>query len=403
MAIKNMVKLDARYSRIPFQTINLARKLKINKWSSKLDLQCRPIKQAKINTKNLVKIDTTYKGHIITNNVRIAMVNTRSIKNKIDLVNENSELESIDILAITETWLTNSQEDQTWVQTSGLLDQDFTFHMHNRTGRRGGGLGLQHSKEYQARRIDHNNNYTTLEQAGWLLQLGDRMVTILVIYHPPGNTPTRLLDEVSQLVQYYMTNHKNLVILGDFNVAVQDLNNPDSLAFYDTMEALGLIQHIDKPTHQLGNTLDHIYTESLDQLGVQHTFIGIFISDHRIVGIEINMKKNSKQLEKQPRCPLREIDLDTFSREFNNEVILWCSDLDNIWKEFDKELTRTLDKLVPLRKPRRNAKPARPWYNPRLLDQKKIVRNRENKYIKYKQSHQWKAFTRERNRYNTML
>ena len=275
--------------------------------------------------------------------------------------------------------------------------------MHNRTGRRGGGLGLWHRKEYQAKRIDHNNNYTTLEQAGWFLQLGDRMVTILVIYHPPGNTPTRLLDEISQLVQYYMTNHKNLVILGDFNVAVQDLNNPDSLAFYDTMEALGLIQHTDKPTHQLGNTLDHIYTESLDQLRVQHTFIGRSISDHRLVGIEINMKKNRKQLEKQPRHPLREIELDTFSRVFRNEAILHHSDLDKIWKEFDKELTRTLDKLVPPRKPRRNAKPARPWYNPRLLDQKRIVRKRENKYIKYKPDHQWKAFTRERNRYNPML
>ena len=115
--------------------------------------------------------------------------------------------------------------------------------------------------------------------------MGDRTVTVLVIYHPPGNTPTRLLDEVSQLVQYYMTNHKNLVMLGDFNVAVQDLNNPDSLAFFDTMEALGQVQHIEKPTHQLGNTLDHIYTESLDQLGVQHTFIGSYISDHRLVGI----------------------------------------------------------------------------------------------------------------------
>ena len=79
------------------------------------------------------------------------------------------------------------------------------------------------------------------------------------------------------------------------------------------------------------------------------------------------------------------------------------SNLDTIWKEFDKELTRTLDKLAPPRKPRRNAKPANPWYNSRLLGQKRIVRHREDKYIKYKQNHQWKAFTRERNRYNTML
>ena len=68
----------------------------------------------------------------------------------------------IDILAITETWLTDSQEDQAWVQTSGLQDEGHSFHTQNRQGRKGGGLGLWHRREYQATRIDHHNNYTTL-------------------------------------------------------------------------------------------------------------------------------------------------------------------------------------------------------------------------------------------------
>ena len=398
-----MVKLDTKYCRVPFRTINLVRKLKINRRPSKLDLQCQPISQSRINTKNLVNIDISPKKHTTTNNLKIATINARSIKNKVELVLENSELESIDVLAITETWLTDSQEDQAWVQTSGLQDDEHSFHMQNRQDKKGGGLGLWHRKEYQATRIDHNHNYTTLEQAGWSLQIGDRILTILVIYHPPGNTHTRLLDEVSQLVQYYMTNHKNLVILGDFNIAVQDLNNPDSIAFYNTMEALGLVQHIDKPTHQLGNTLDHIYTESLDQLGVQHAFIGPYLSDHRLVGIEINARKHIKHLEDQHRWPLKELDIDTFKKEFRNETIIQHSNLDTIWKEFNRELTRTLDKLAPLRKPRKNVKPPKPWYNSRLLGQRRIVRTREDKYIKYKQNHQWKAFTKERNRYTTML
>ena len=37
--------------------------------------------------------------------------------------------------------------------------------------------------------MDHNPNYNTLEQAGWVLTIKDRIVTILVIYHTPGNTP----------------------------------------------------------------------------------------------------------------------------------------------------------------------------------------------------------------------
>ena len=97
LAIKDMVKLNTKYCRIPFQTINLVRKLKINRRPSKLDLQCQPISQSRINTKNLVNINISPK-HTTTNKLKLATINTRSIKNKVKLVLENSELESIDIL-----------------------------------------------------------------------------------------------------------------------------------------------------------------------------------------------------------------------------------------------------------------------------------------------------------------
>ena len=94
----------------------------------------------------------------------------------------------------------------------------------------------------------------------------NRKITLVGVYHQPigstpGNIQVKSLDGVSQLVQYFITNHKNLVLLGDFNRHVQDLANPNSTIYNDTM---GLIQHIIKPTHQLGNTLDLIYTESLE-------------------------------------------------------------------------------------------------------------------------------------------
>ena len=57
------------------------------------------------------------------------------------------------------------------------------------------------------------------------------------------------------------------------------------------MEAMGLIQHIIEPTHQLGNTLDIIYTESLEAIKVVLAFLGDYISDHRLAGIELQLRK----------------------------------------------------------------------------------------------------------------
>ena len=195
----------------------------------------------------------------------------------------------------------------------------------------------------------------------WRAQLGKQAITILVIYHPPignaGNTHTRFLDQVSELLQYSITNHKNLVILGDFNIAVQDLGNSDSQTYKDTMEALGLTQHINHATHQLGNTLDHIYTESIDALEVRHSFLGEYLSNHRLVGIEINKRKITCQLENQNRRPFKDLDLVTFKQEFHNEAVIQHRQLEEIWSALEKELTRTLDKLIPEAKQKERRKP----------------------------------------------
>ena len=131
LAIRYSIKHDTKYSKIPYETIKLVRKYKINKRPSKL---FRPNnKQVKINTKNLVNIVIENNDQVITNKLRIATANTRSIKNKSKLVIENSKLERIDILAITETWLTNSEEDEAWIKTSGLEDHGYSFHTPQQT------------------------------------------------------------------------------------------------------------------------------------------------------------------------------------------------------------------------------------------------------------------------------
>ena len=83
---------------------------------------------------------------------------------------------------------------------------------------------------------------------------------------PPGNTNAIFIEDVNQLVHYFITNHNNLVILWDLNMHVQGLENLEASIYNNTIEALGLSQHILGPTHKLGNTLD-------------------VISDHKIVGI----------------------------------------------------------------------------------------------------------------------
>ena len=102
---------------------------------------------------------------------------------------------------------------------------------------------------------------------------------------PPGNTNVNFIEDVNQLVYYFITNHNNLGILGHLNMHAQGLGNLEASIYNDTMEALGLTQHVLEQTNKLGNTLDVIHTESIETIKVLHTFIGGHVSDLKIARI----------------------------------------------------------------------------------------------------------------------
>ena len=93
-----------------------------------------------------------------------------------------------------------------------------------------------------------------------------------------------------------------------------------------------------KPTR---NILDLIYTESL-QIKVHNVFSSTYISDHRLVGIELQMKR---QLGKPEPHKTR-----------NYKEFTPLEELELAVEELEKELTRTLDELAPLADRRKNSK-----------------------------------------------
>ena len=169
------------------------------------------------------------------------------------------------------------------------------------------------------------------------------------------------------------------------------------------MEALGLVQHIDQQTHQLGNTLDLIYMESLEPPKVYHAFTSTYISDHCLIGIELQMKKQQTRIESSKTRSYKDFNPRDFKTSFDNSTILEQDDFTLAVQELEKELTRTLDELEPLKDRRKKKQPSRPWYSATLKEQRRIVRTGEHIYNRDRQPHQWKAFTREHNRYTRML
>ena len=372
--MSNKIK-DNKYCILPFDTINKIGEMGLNKHKARK--YNRYLQKPKmVNTKNLIQINTTKKNN--SNNIRIATMNTRSVKNKQLQIVEIVELQNIDFIMLTETWLKNMDEDKAWVNTSDL-NNNLRLDTINRTKRQGGGIALPHKKEHNITKLETDLQLDTIEHGVWSTTIRNKKLTIAGIYHPPigspkGNTHTMLLDEVSKLIQLLITNYTNLVLLGDFNIHIQHIESADSIAYNDMMEALGLTQHIEELTHRLGNTLDLIYTESLDRARVIHSFIGNLISNHRMVAIELEIMKQLEKHQSTMHMNYKDFNLNNISQAFNNNEILGQPSLDKAVQVFNKEMERTLDKIVPKEEKKEHKRQYKQWFTSHLLKQRKIVR-----------------------------
>ena len=94
--------------------------------------------------------------------------------------------------------------------------------------------------------------------------------------------------------------------------------------------------------------------ESLDRVRVIHSFIGSFITDHRIVGIELEIGKQLEKCQSTKHRNYRDFNLNNFSQVFNNSKILGQTSLEDMVQAFNEEMEKTLDKIAPKEEKKRN-------------------------------------------------
>ena len=96
--------------------IRQIRDLHLNKKKHRKNLHMHSFKQIRINNKNPTEVNYDDRDRDdSTKYLRIGRVNTRSIKNIQELVLEMINRCNLDLLVVTNTWLQNTYEDQTWV------------------------------------------------------------------------------------------------------------------------------------------------------------------------------------------------------------------------------------------------------------------------------------------------
>ena len=193
----------------------------------------------------------------------------------------------------------------------------------------------------------------TFDFGVWKITSKNFTVNFLLVYRPPlASTLNCFTDEFLVLLEDIIAQHQNIIILGDFNIHFNDDLDPDTIQFKDTMLALGLQQHVTESTHNLGNILDHVYSESLSNIQVLNVKCMDFISNHKTIIGHINLSREPVINTFKSTRMLHKMDMDKFFEEADLDSLLNNkndTDLDALLENFEHNITNALDSVAPER------------------------------------------------------
>ncbi len=203
----------------------------------------------------------------------MALLNVRSLSNKTFIINYLILDNKIDCMFLTETWL-STDGPATLLEASST---NYNFSFSSRCGKRGGGTATILSAPFSFKNITFEE-YASFEYH--CLVFNSPPVLCLTVYRPPKRCST-FISDFSELLSIIHTNFNRAIILGDFNLHVD--NQSDSLAseFLNMLNCTNFNQHVTQPTHNRGHTLDLIITHGLS--ANISSVVDIGISDHYCV------------------------------------------------------------------------------------------------------------------------
>ncbi|CAG2255723.1 unnamed protein product [Mytilus edulis] len=198
----------------------------------------------------------------IIDRISLISLNARSVKNKSTSICDLMLSNDADILALTETWLGTSIDKQV---ISEITPNEYSIHQISRKGKTGGGVAVIHKSNIEIKRSKHAQTFTHFELLECDVVVKSQHFRLCVIYRPPPSRTNKLkntsfFEEWSEFLDRLVVIPNELLITGDLNFHLDNVNASDTRKFNETLLDHRLVQHVQGPTHNKGHTLDVVIT-----------------------------------------------------------------------------------------------------------------------------------------------
>ena len=157
------------------------------------------------------------------------------------------------------------------------------------------------------------------------------------------------LDEVSDHLIEWLSDYREVIIIGDINIHDEDRNYPDKIAYNEMLASFSLQQMVTCITHESGHTLDHIILREGNNLNIEEPTQGYKISDHWMIKTTLGIdkaKKTRKTIKMHKNKNLRQ----TECISELNDIISQGKNIEdtNLVEYYNTKLRELYDKWAPI-------------------------------------------------------
>src|SRR6218665_2642158 len=176
---------------------------------------------------------------------------------------------NLDLLAVTESWHHCSEDSSILRATpAGYSSRDNPRQLLPDVGPAGGGgIVVFFKSSLRVTQVQLTLVPSSFEALCLSIATPRGPVTLLTVYRPSTTTLTlQFYEEFASMLEDLITRNSQLLILGDFNIHLEDSASSNSLHFSQLLAQFGLHQHISEPTRDSGGWLDLVINSDEEQI-----------------------------------------------------------------------------------------------------------------------------------------
>ena len=229
-----------------------------------------------------------------------------------------------------------------------------------------------------------------------MLNFRNTSFCLTVIYRPPPTRRNNLRlkcfwKDWTELLRLHTCSNSDFLIVGDVNLHLDVLDNPNTQKFNNLLEEFNLQQHIQEQTHVDGHTLEVLITSANSDIASQIIVFdtnfcnddGQPIQDHHAIKWRMKGAKKSLMVEKFVMRDWRNLCHNSFSQDLHNTLSASISQSTDLVKTYNDVLEQIRDIHVP-EKTKSKSRKLNPWYTDKLRKMKTKRRQLERKWKKSK-------------------